>query len=108
MFDKVKALRKQGKTPVIKLSPGLLIRKQKLPRGRPRKYPPDDPRAARYVGRRGKNRPYCQARGCKRYLRVNQLIACSEACESRIINDAIMRLKECRLTKEQLIEMYGD
>lgn len=106
MFEQVKELRKRGKTPVIKLTPGMFVPKPKLPHGRPRKYPPHEPVAARYRGRRGKNRPYCLAKGCRRCLRINQEIACSEACEARIINDAILRLHQCRVTKEQLLEMY--
>lgn len=106
MFDKVKELRKQGKTPVITLPPGSFVPIPKLPRGRPRKYHPDDHRAARYKGRRGKNRPYCLARGCNKLLHVDQEVSCSEMCESRIINDALLRLSQCKVTKEQLLSLY--
>jgi hypothetical protein len=108
MFDRIKELRKQGKTPVIKLTPGLFIPTPKLPRGRPRKYPVGEHVASRYRGRRGKHRPYCMAKGCDRELRIHQEAACSEACESRIINDALLRLKQCRVTKEELLNLYGD
>lgn len=108
MFDKVKELRRQGKTPVIKLPPGAFVPRQKLRPGRPRKYHADDPVASRYVGRRGKNRPYCLARGCNRPLRIHQVAACSEICEAQIVNDALLRLRQCHVTKDELLKLYDE
>lgn len=108
MFDQVKALRKSGKRPVIRLTPAAIIPVEKRRRGRPRKFPEGTPLSVRYRGKRGRGRPTCMARGCYRMLRMHQEAACSDVCASRIINDALMRLKQCGVTKEQLLDLYGE
>lgn len=108
IYTKAKALRKAGKAPVVELSPALRIpEKQKGKPGRPRKYPPGTDRGSRYAGRRGKDIPLCLAKGCHKNLRIHQLAACSEVCESRIINDAIYRLKLCGVSAEELLRLYA-
>jgi hypothetical protein len=58
------------------------------------------------VGRRGKSRPRCVAKGCGRMLRQNQAAACSDQCADRIINTAILHLKQCGITLEELTRLY--
>lgn len=106
--DHIKALRRQGKNPIIELTAAALIKTPKRATGRPRKYPEGFPLSARYVGKRGRARPTCGARGCSKSLRMNQRMACSDVCESSIINDAIYRLKQCGVTLAQLQELYGE
>ena len=108
MYDRVKELRKAGKRPVIKLTPGALVTVPKLPTGRPRKYREGESRAPHYVGCRGKSIPRCMAKGCRQMLRMHQAAACSDVCADRIINDALLRLKACGVKKDELLELYGD
>jgi hypothetical protein len=110
LFERLRTLRQQGKTPLIELAPGTRVVTPKLPkkgRGRPRKYPPGSDQATRYIGRRGKAIPRCGARGCEKTLRVNQKLACSETCAARIINTAILNLKNCDVTLDDLMKLYG-
>ena len=112
MYEKIKKMRQEGKVPLVELTPAARVPdRQNQPTGRPRKYPPGERGggiAYRYVGRRGKNRPQCMAKGCEKFLRMHQPAACSEVCESRIINDAIQRLKLCRVSAEELLKLYAD
>lgn len=91
---------------VVLLTPGQQIRREKTQEPR-RKYPPGYDYLQSYVGRRGRNKPRCLAKGCIKTLRVNQLAACSEFCQNAIINDAILRLKQCGITLSQLTALYG-
>lgn len=106
MFDSVKELRKRGKRPVIRLTPAALVRTPKRAVGRPRVYPEGEPLAARYLGRRGNSRPRCMARGCRTFLKRDQEAACSQVCADRIVNEALEKLVQCRVTKKQLLELY--
>jgi hypothetical protein len=108
MFDRVKELRKKGKRPIIRLTPAALIPKPVRGPGRPRKYPPGHPLASRYRGRRGKSRPRCLAKGCPNMLKINQEAACSPVCADRIVNDALLRLKQCGVSKAALVDLYTD
>jgi hypothetical protein len=108
MFDEIKDLRKKGKRPVIRLTPAARIVRPKLPHGRPRKYPPGTTMPERYRGRRGNGKPRCLAKGCTKTLRMHQEAACSDVCENRIINDALWRLKQCKVSLDRLIELYKD
>lgn len=93
------------KRAVVLLTPGQQIRKDKTQQAH-RKYPPGYDYVQSYVGLRGRNKPRCLARGCVKTLRVYQLAACSEFCQNAIINDALLRLKQCGVTKEQLLTLY--
>lgn len=104
-MERVKELRKAGKRPIVLLTPGQQIRKQKSQEPH-RKYPPGYDYRQSYVGRRGLDRPRCLAKRCIKTLRVFQPAVCSEFCRNAIINEAILRLKLCEVTREQLHELY--
>jgi hypothetical protein len=108
MFDEGKALRKKGKRPVIRLTAAARVVKPVRGRGRPPKWPPGTPMPLRYRGLRGKGKPRCLAKGCTKTLRMHQEAACSDVCENRIINDALWRLKQCKVSLDRLIELYKD
>lgn len=96
----------RGKRPEIILSPGAQV---VIPKGRPgrkRKWPIGTPRYLRYVGLRGRNRPYCMARSCKRQLRIDQKIACCPEHEDKIFNQAMYMLRQLGSTKEEILTYF--
>jgi hypothetical protein len=41
-------------------------------------------------------------------LKINQEAACSPVCADRIVNDALLRLKQCGVSKAALVDLYTD
>lgn len=105
---KVAHLLKQGKLPTIVLPPSARHVKPKRPRGRPRKYPVGADEAYGYVGRRGKSRPVCMAKGCNTRLKIHQVVTCSDACADQLFNYAISILQKLGVKKTELLEQYED
>ena len=104
---KVAALVAKGQQPVVVLPPSARDIPPKRPPGRPRVRRPDD-RLSSHRGRRGRSWPMCIARGCRNYLKVDQVGVCSDDCRLWVFNHALHLLHKIGATKAELVDSYDD
>ncbi len=81
IWEQVRDIVNAGMCPEITLRPEDQVTRVKLPVGRPIN-PPDMTNYRHYKSEpQPGHRPICKARGCKRYLRLNQALWCSDDCQ---------------------------
>ena len=80
LWQQVADIVASGMCPEITLRPEDQVTRVKLPTGRPIN-PPEMQSYRHYKSEPlPGHRPICKARGCKRYLRMNQALWCSDDC----------------------------
>lgn len=106
MKEQVDALVREGRIPLVTLSPGMEVR---MPKQRPVRPTVRDPLHpwAHYATRRGKGRPRCAYRGCQHKLHVRDVGYCSATCADLAINHALYLLRSAGVTPEELTVLYG-